>query len=252
MTFSNKRAIVTGGTRGLGRAIVESLMARGARVVVVARHPGRADDTPGKEGVEYIAADIADESAARRILADVRPDILVLNAGATPVMAPFDETDWAGFSVTWNTDVQGGLHWMQTALRQPLAPGSRVIVSTSGAAQNGSPMSGGYGGAKKMLWLMAKYANVVSRQKQLGIRFQAVAPLQMVGGTGIGEAGASAYGGAMGIANRDFLARFGVQLLPEHYGECVAEVLGDPRFESALALGVKGDTGITILEEAAA
>jgi NAD(P)-dependent dehydrogenase (short-subunit alcohol dehydrogenase family) len=252
MELSNKRAVVTGGSRGLGRAIVESLVVRGVQVVVVARHAAVSDSSPATKGVEYIAADITDESAARRILADIRPDILVLNAGATPAMAPFDETNWSDFSVTWDTDVKGGLYWMQSALRQPLVAGSRVIVSSSGAAQNGSPMSGGYGGAKKMLWLMAKYANVISRQKQLGIQFQTVVPMQMIGGTGVGEAGASAYAGAMGIATREFLQRFGVQLLPAQFGDYVAQVLGEPRFDQALALGVKGDSGITILEEAVA
>ena len=52
-----------------------------------------------------------------------------------------------------------GLYWMQAALKTPLKSGSRVLVGSSGAAQNGSPLSGGYAGAKRMLWLMAKYAN---------------------------------------------------------------------------------------------
>ena len=54
---------------------------------------------------------------------------------------------------------------------------------------NGSPLSGGYAGAKRMLWFMAKYANGVSEQKGLGIRFQAIVPLQIIGGTGVGDAG---------------------------------------------------------------
>src|SRR6266481_5194302 len=68
----------------------------------------------------------------------------------------------------------------------PLQPGSRVLVGLSGAAENGSPLSGGYAGAKRMLWFMAKYANSVSEQKELGIRFQAIVPMQMIGGTGVG------------------------------------------------------------------
>ena len=44
---------------------------------------------------------------------------------------------------------------------------------------------------------MAKYANGVSEQKGLGIRFQAIVPLQMVSGTGVGDAGANAYAGAL-------------------------------------------------------
>ena len=48
-------------------------------------------------------------------------------------------------------------------------------------------MSGGYAGAKRMLWIMAKYANGISAEKGLGIYFQAIVPLQIIGGTGVGD-----------------------------------------------------------------
>ena len=108
--------------------------------------------------------DADDKGAAQRILADVRPDILVLNAGATPRMGRLDQLSWADFTATWETDVKAGLYWLQAALNLPLEPGSRVLVGSSGAAVNGSPMSGSYAGAKRMLWIMAKYANGVSAQ----------------------------------------------------------------------------------------
>jgi hypothetical protein len=125
-------------------------------------------------------------------------------------------------------------------------------VGSSGAAQNGSPLSGGYGGAKRMLWFMAKYANGVPEQKDLGIRFQAIVPLQMVGGTGVGDAGASAYARATGIEPAEFLKRFGVPMLPREFGEKVVSVLDDPQYAEGLAFGLKGDTGITMLEGATA
>jgi NAD(P)-dependent dehydrogenase (short-subunit alcohol dehydrogenase family) len=70
---------------------------------------------------------VTDESAAHRILAEVRPDILVLNAGATPRMR-LDQLSWADFTATWETDVKAGLYWLQAALKLPLRPGSRVLV----------------------------------------------------------------------------------------------------------------------------
>ncbi len=108
-------------------------------------------------------------------------------------MGRLDQLSWADFTAPWETDVKGSLYWMQAALNLPLEPGSRVLVGSSGAAQNGSPLSGGYAGAKRMLWFMARYANGVSEQKALGIRFQAIVPQQMVGGTGTGDAGSQAY-----------------------------------------------------------
>ena len=123
---------------------------------------------------------------------------------------------------------------------------------SSGAAQNGSPLSGGYAGAKRTLWFMAKYANNVSEQKDLGIRFQTIVPLQMVGDTGVGNEGSNAYARAMGIKPEEFLARFGAPMPPREFGEKVVSVLDDPKYAEGFAFGLKGDTGITMLEGAAA
>jgi len=248
MSLKDKDVVVTGGSRGLGLGLVEALVAHGARVTVVARDTDALESVRARLGVATIAADVTDETAAHRILAEVRPDILVLNAGAKPPMGRLDQLSWTDFTATWETDVKAGLYWLQAALNLPLKPGSRVLVGSSGAAQNGSPLSGGYAGAKRMLWTMAKYANGVSEQKGLGIRFQAIVPLQMVGGTGVGDAGASAYARAMGIEPAEFLKRFGVPMLPREFGEKVVSVLDDPQYAEGLAFGLKGDTGITMLE----
>ena len=252
MNLKDKRVVVTGGSRGLGLGLVEVLVGQGARVFVVARDAGALEAVRTRLGVETISADITDAVAASNIVRDVRPEILVLNAGATPRMGPIDQVSWEDFSVTWDTDVKGALYWLQAALNLPLAPGSRVLLGSSGAAQQGSPLSGGYAGAKRMQWLMAKYANAISAQKKLGIRFQAIVPLQIIGGTGVGGAGAAAYARAQGIETKAFLARFGTPMPPRLFGEHVVKILTDPRFDSAVALGLKGDTGITTLEGEAA
>jgi NAD(P)-dependent dehydrogenase (short-subunit alcohol dehydrogenase family) len=252
MSLKDKNAVVTGGSRGLGLGLVEALVARGARVTVVARDADALQSVRGRLGVATISADVTDETAAPRILAEVRPDILVLNAGTPPRMARLDQVSWADFTTTWEHDVKAGLYWLQAALNLPLKPGSRVLVGSSGAGQTGSPLSGGYAGAKRMLWFMAKYANGVSEQKGLGIRFQAILPLQMVGGTGVGDAGANAYAHAMGIGPEEFLARFPVPMPPRAFGEKVVSVLEDPKYAEGVAFGLKGDTGVTILEGAPA
>jgi hypothetical protein len=101
-----------------------------------------------------------------------------------------------------------------------------------------------------MLWFMAKYANGVSAQKGLGIRVQAILPMQMVGGTGVGDAGASAYARAAGLEPKEFLARSFAPMPPHDYGKKVVSLLEEARYAEAVALGIKGDTGITILEGA--
>jgi NAD(P)-dependent dehydrogenase (short-subunit alcohol dehydrogenase family) len=251
MNLKDKRVLVTGGSRGLGLGIVEALVDDGAKVWVVARDGASLEKVRGRLGVKTAQADITDAAAANRILAEVRPEILILNAGAEPRMARFDQTSWEEFTATWETDVKGGLYWMQAALNLPLTPGSRVLVSSSGAAEQGSPMSGGYGGAKRMLWLMTKYANGLSAEKGLGICFQAILPRQMVRGTGVGGAGSSAYAKAMGIEQDKFLERY-PEMPPRMFGDYVVRVLTDSSYDAALALGIRGDAGVFVIEEKAA
>ena len=252
MSLKDRNVVVTGGSRGLGLGLVEALVAHGAHVTVVARDADALKSVGTRLRVATIAADVTDKTEAHRILSQIRPDILVLNAGAKPRMGRLDQLSWADFTATWETDVKAGLYWLQAALNLPLKPGSRVLVGSSGAAQNGSPLSGGYGGAKRMLWFMAQYANGVSKQKVLGIRFQTIVPLQIVGDTGVGDAGANAYARAMGVKRDEFLARFGAPMPPREFGEKVVSVLDDPKYAEGFAFGLKGDTGVTILEGAGA
>src|SRR5436190_15155818 len=252
MNLKDKNALVTGGSRGLGLGLVEALVAHGAKVTVVARDADALGSVRARLGVATMSADVTDETAARRILAEVRPDILALNAGAKPPMGRLDQLSWADFTATWETDVKAGLYWMQAALNLPLKPGSRVLVGSSGAAENGSPLSGGYAGAKRMLWFMAKYANGIAKQKGLGIRFQAIVPLQIIGGTGVGDEASSAYARSIGIERETFLARFGAPLPPRRFGDHLVALLEDPQYATSVAFGLKGDTGITVLEGEAA
>ena len=252
MNLKDKTIVVTGGSRGLGLGLVEALTARGAKVTVVARDNGALASVRERLGVAVISADITDEREAYRIVSEVNPEVLVLNAGAKPPMGRLDQLSWTDFSSTWETDVKAGLYWMQAALKMPLKPGSRVLVGSSGAAQNGSPLSGGYAGAKRMLWLMAKYANGISMQGKLGIRFQAIVPQQIIGGTGVGDAGVSAYAGAAGIGREEFLARFGAPMPPRDFGEKVVSVLEEAKYADGVVFGLKGDTGVTMIEGAAA
>jgi NAD(P)-dependent dehydrogenase (short-subunit alcohol dehydrogenase family) len=251
MDLKNQTAVVTGGTRGLGLGIVEALIDRGAQVTVVARHQSRLAEVAGRLNVKTIAADVTDRDAAWRILGKVQPSILVLNAGALPAMASLEDQSWATFSNNWETDVKAGLHWIQAALGTPLPPRSRVLVSSSGAAVSGSPMSGGYGGAKRMLWLMSNYANGRSAERELGIRFQTIVPRQMIGGTGVGDAASTAYSSKLGLTVEKYLERFGAPMPPRQFGEHIVSILTDSRYECELAFGVKGDNGISILEGAA-
>jgi len=74
----------------------------------------------------------------------------------------------------------------------------------------------------------------------------------MVGGTGVGQVGAEAYAARMGITPDAFLARFGAPMPPRKFGNYVVSLLAGEQYADGLAFGVKGDTGITLLDGAAA
>ena len=247
-TLEGQKAVVTGGSRGLGLGIVEALVAQKARVTVVARDPEHLGAVAKRLGVDVVRGDVADESFARGVLGEVRPTILVLNAGVAPPMGPLHEVTWENFSQPWNIDVKAGFHWVQHAIRLPLPRGSRVILGSSGAAVNGSPLSGGYAGAKRMLWLMAGYANDLAAGLELGIRFQAIVPQQIIGDTDLGRKAAETYARRKGVSLEAFLAGFGAPMPPRKVGDNVVAILTDPRYAKGVAFGMNGDRGIVSLD----
>ena len=81
-----------------------------------------------------------------------------------------------GDVVHWHNDVKIAFNWLRGALLKPLRPGSRVVVMSSGAAINGSPVSGGYAGSKATQRFIAEYAQEESRRAGLNITVTAVMP----------------------------------------------------------------------------
>ena len=250
-TLKDQTVIVTGGNSGLGLGLVEALVERKAKVTVLARNAASLADLKRRLGVDVAEGDITDRALAESLLRELRPSVVVLNAGYQPKLAPIHEQTWDEFETMWNTDVKAALYWIQAAIRLPLARGSRVLLASSGAAVNGSPLSGGYAGAKRMLWLMANYANGVASDLDLGIRFQVLVPLQMVGATVRGHHAAEAYAKRKGVSIEEFLAGFGKPLPPRAFGEHVASILTDPAYAGGTAFGLKGDSGITRLDPVA-
>jgi NAD(P)-dependent dehydrogenase (short-subunit alcohol dehydrogenase family) len=247
-TLEGQKVVVTGGSRGLGLGIVEALVDRKARVTVVARDPERLAEVSKRLGVKTVRGDVTDEKLAHGVLSDIRPSVLVLNAGATPPMGPLNELSWENFNRAWEVDVKAGFYWLQETLRLPLPRGSRVIIASSGAALNGSPLSGSYAGAKRMLWLMALYANDVARKLDLGIHFQTIIPQQIIGDTALGRAAGEAYARGKGVSVEIFFAGFGAPLPPRKVGDHVVSILTDQRYATGVAFGMKGDRGIVSLD----
>lgn len=84
MDLARKTVLLSGATGGIGRAIAQALAARGADVVLSSRRREALDDLAGSlpgEGHRVVVADLADEGAAERLVAEARePDVLIANA----------------------------------------------------------------------------------------------------------------------------------------------------------------------------
>ncbi len=219
-------ALVTGAGRGFGRGIATALTVAGATVVGVARTDSQLQELRAELGERFIAvaADAAAPATARELIERHRPTVLVLNAGAVPVMGPLTEQTWESFGRNWEVDTQHVFHWTREALRQPLSAGSLVVAISSGAALRGSPLSGGYAGAKAATRFISSYAAEQSRRETLGIRFVSLLP-QLTPVTDLGSVGVSAYAASEGIDVDTFVEHLQPILTPERMGSAVVELV---------------------------
>jgi len=226
--LSGATALVTGASRGFGRATAIALAKAGAEVVGVARDRARLEDLRADLGVGFtpVVADAADPVAAGQLIDRYGPRVLVLNAGASPLARPLHRQTWQTFSRNWEVDVQHAFHWTREALLRPLDPGSVVIAMSSGAAVNGSPLSGGYAGAKATIRFLARYAAAESEREGLGIRFISVLP-QLTPATDLGSAAVAAYAARQGEDVATFLEKSGQALTPEQVGQSLVELATD-------------------------
>jgi NAD(P)-dependent dehydrogenase (short-subunit alcohol dehydrogenase family) len=94
-----KNVVVIGGSRGVGRRIVEGAIRNGARVLAVARR-----EVPLRQlaqevcGTEVLSLDATDEAAPSKVFEVLQPDILVLCGGAFPPASPLHEQSWQEFA----------------------------------------------------------------------------------------------------------------------------------------------------------
>ena len=176
-----KNALVTGSTRGIGRAIAETLAKSGARVAVVGRDLQKAKEAAAAvgNGAQGFACDVTDTAAVAKLVADVEAafgsiDILVNNAGITRdnlVMRLKDE-DW---DAVMNANLRGAFAAIRAASRGMMKKRSgRIINVSSIIGIIGNKGQANYAASKAGLIALTK-----SVAKELGSRnilVNAVAP----------------------------------------------------------------------------
>jgi NAD(P)-dependent dehydrogenase (short-subunit alcohol dehydrogenase family) len=141
--LDGRHALVTGGGRGIGRAIAASLAGAGAAVTVLGRQ-----DTPLKDAVSaghakgYVLADVTDENAVNAAVkqsVDERGpiDILIANAGGA-VSVPFAKSSNAQFREMFDLNVMGVVHTTRAVLGDMVKRGfGRIVVNSSVAGLKG-------------------------------------------------------------------------------------------------------------------
>jgi 3-oxoacyl-[acyl-carrier protein] reductase len=169
LTFSDKTVLVTGGSRGIGRAVAQQFAARGARVVVHYHHNrAAAEETLAAlagSGHGLAQADLQDATAVARMVDTAvahlgRLDILVNNAGVY-VDHPLAEVDYAAWQAAWRetlaTNLLGAANASYCAARHMIAHGGgRIVNVSSRGAFRGEPTAPAYGASKAGLNAMSQ------------------------------------------------------------------------------------------------
>jgi 3-oxoacyl-[acyl-carrier protein] reductase len=225
--LTGKTTIVVGASRGLGRGIATAFAEAGAPVIAVSRTATAFPEPAGGAGtIEPEVADAGDPTVAASLLDRYEPEVVILVAGASPHMRPLQQQTWETFSVNWETDVRIAFHWVREALLKPLRPGSRVVVFSSGAGlnPNGSPLSGGYAGAKATQRFIVGYAQDEAERAGLDIAFTAVFPY-FAPQTGVGRPAVQAYAARAGQPVEEYLQQQGSLVTPEIAGTALVELV---------------------------
>lgn len=183
--LTGRVALITGASRGIGRAIAEEFAAHGCAVALAARTPDaiqQVADSINVNGGRAIAfaADVTDESTAERLVNETvaalgRLDILVNNAGGNSFSVPVASMRLSGWSKTMSLNVDANVRLIQQAIPHLAGSEHGVIINVgSVAGLRGAPLMSHYGAAKAaMASLTRSLAVEVAHQ---GIRVNALVP----------------------------------------------------------------------------
>ncbi len=152
--------VITGGTRGIGRAVADAFAERGAQVVICGREIERVEQAVEQlntdhENVSGLAVDVRDESAVQRLFEHAEErggsiDIVVANAAinhGTPGEMPLDGESYEQFDETLATNVRGVFSTLKEAVPR-LASDGRLLVPSGSVARKAKKAMGSYAVSK--------------------------------------------------------------------------------------------------------
>jgi NAD(P)-dependent dehydrogenase (short-subunit alcohol dehydrogenase family) len=174
-------ALVTGASRGIGRAIAATLAASGARVMLSSRKQDALDEAASAMAGEVatFAANAGDPEQAEACVAATverfgRVDVLVNNAATNPYMGPAIDIDLPRYDKTFQVNLRGPLVWTQLAHRASMAEhGGSVINIASIGGLSVEPSIGVYNTTKAAIIYLTK---TLAAELGPGVRVNAIAP----------------------------------------------------------------------------
>lgn len=149
----SSHALVTGGGRGIGRAVAATLARAGATVTVLGRNRATLDEAVAAGDAHFaVVADVADQAAVNAAISEAaghQPiDILIANAGIAE-SAPFAKSDAALFRRMMDVDFMGVVHVIQAVLpAMKDRPYGRIVAVASTAGLKGYAYASAYSAAK--------------------------------------------------------------------------------------------------------
>ncbi len=177
--LKGKRALITGGSSGIGMETARQFVAEGARVAITTRSPDGFQQARQEFGdaLLYITSDAADALGQRKVAESVKEnfqglDILFVNAGVAE-LKPLDAWDEASYDRSFQINVRGPFFLIQALLPVFANPAS-IVLNASINAHVGMPNTSVYGATKAALLSLARTLSgeLIPR----GIRVNAVSP----------------------------------------------------------------------------
>jgi len=237
LDLAGRGAVVTGGSKGIGLAIVRGLAAAGARVTVGARKSSAELDELARTGqVQVVPTDLADPDGPASLIAQAgdRIDVLVNNVGGAPARTGgFLSITDAEWHATIELDLMAAVRTTRAALPAMLAAGTGVIVTTCSVnARLPDPAVMDYSVAKAGL---ASFCKALSKEVgPQGIRVNTVSPGPVATDLWLGQDGvAQTVSAATGAAPQEVASQAASQMVtgrftrPEEVADLVLFLASD-------------------------